>query len=454
MGLKKGRAWALVGGAIVFLGSGTAAFAQSAGDGVRRTSSMDLPPFAPAPAPSQVEYQPLPPTGYPVGATVLKPANTGTSITAAPGAFGQSSPDAPAQPQFIDGPIRVISQPAPSLAAPVESSQSVGTTMSVPRTPAARAPIGQAVPDEPSQRPFIADPVRLIPQPAPGSAVTPVETSCAVGTNTIRPVSMVVNVPTARGPFGQSVADEPTQAQFIDGPARVVAQTPALVPAPVDAPPPAMLPAPAPVPVEVGQPVQVRNAAPMAAPATCAPEQDAGWWERWKTRWADCKQRLQYCFLGFPEEFEAQPLGASVYAFGTIMVANGDAARMVLYQYDFIDGSDQLSQRGRDQLAKIVCLLDRNPAPLVIERTLNATLDEARRLAVLNDLGRSSVLIVPERVVVGRPTDPGLPGLEAELIHQNQLITVQSGGVRGGAGGGSIGGTVGQGFGATGRSGP
>jgi hypothetical protein len=155
-----------------------------------------------------------------------------------------------------------------------------------------------------------------------------------------------------------------------------------------------------------------------------------------------------------PEEFIPLPLGACLYAYGNTMVANGVAARMVLYHYDFVDGTDQLNLRGRDQLVKLAGLLCENPAPLVIERTpCTPGLDEARRLAILNELGRMQVALPPDRVVIGQAIALGLRGIEGEIIFTNLLINTQSGGTRAGAGGGSIGGTVGQGFNATGRAG-
>jgi hypothetical protein len=157
---------------------------------------------------------------------------------------------------------------------------------------------------------------------------------------------------------------------------------------------------------------------------------------------------------GLSEEFIPQPLGASLYANCNVQVANGIAARLMLYHYDFIDGSDQLNQKGRDRLLQLAGLLCASPAPLVIERTLSAPgLDEARRLTVLNALGHISVAVPVERVVIGPCMARGLDGIEAELIFQNLLIQTQSGGTREGAGGGSVGGSAGLGPNATGRPG-
>jgi hypothetical protein len=158
--------------------------------------------------------------------------------------------------------------------------------------------------------------------------------------------------------------------------------------------------------------------------------------------WQRCKRNLQECFLGFPEEFEAAPLGASVAAHYQTHVANGDAARMVLYHYDFVDGTGRLNLRGRDKLAEIAGMLSHNFFPIVIERTPACPhLAEERRVEVLNELAHCPFPIPPERVVIGPPLANGLRGVEAEVVYQNLINQVQSGGspFTGGAGGSSAG---------------
>jgi hypothetical protein len=149
--------------------------------------------------------------------------------------------------------------------------------------------------------------------------------------------------------------------------------------------------------------------------------------------------------LGFPEEFEARPLGASVYQNYDTHVANGEAARMVLYQYDFLPGGEGLNYRGLDRVAQIQALLPRNAFPVVIERTPDCPqLAEGRRAAVLNALGHGPFPIPPERVVIGPPIALGLQGVEAEILYRNQLNVLRGYGVLpGGVGAGG-----GQGIGA------
>ncbi len=111
---------------------------------------------------------------------------------------------------------------------------------------------------------------------------------------------------------------------------------------------------------------------------------------------------------GLPEEFIPQPLGGSLYANCNVQVANGIAAQLMLYHYDFVDGTDQLNLKGRDRLQQLAGLLCASPAPLIIERTPYAPgLDQARRLAVLNALGQGPVPVPADRVVIGPPLARG-----------------------------------------------
>jgi hypothetical protein len=145
--------------------------------------------------------------------------------------------------------------------------------------------------------------------------------------------------------------------------------------------------------------------------------------------WQRFKNGLHRCFIGYPDEFMAPPLGDSLYAHGKTEVANGEAARMVLYDYDFIQGGDQLNLRGRQQLAKMMALLPCNFFPIVIQEKPDIPpLNGARRRAVLNELARYPFPVPAERVVVGRPIANGLRGEEAEIISSNRLGFTRLGG--------------------------
>ena len=133
-------------------------------------------------------------------------------------------------------------------------------------------------------------------------------------------------------------------------------------------------------------------------------------------------RRLQGKMLGYPEDFTPRPLGAAMYDNARVMVANGAAARMTLYRYDFVDGSAELSPRGLDQVAKLGPQLANSPYPLLVERTPeDAALAASRRFAVLAALARGPFPVTSDRVLVGVPIANGLSGPDAQVIAGNAL---------------------------------
>jgi hypothetical protein len=215
-----------------------------------------------------------------------------------------------------------------------------------------------------------------------------------------------------------------------------------------------------------------RNPVPLAPPVAPGMAQPAegtcmggcsGWGGHgWFSWWPAWKEHVQHAFLGEPKEWQYPPLGHWVYVGNRTQVSNGEAARMVLYNFDFCDGGDTLNVRGKDKLAQIAAMMCRNPYPLVIERTpYDIRLGEARRVAVLNELAQCGLPIPRERVVVAAPIANGLNSLEAPIIGSNLLRqTTQQGatfgmGITGGfsTGGLSGGGTGGGGAGVGGTTG-
>jgi len=133
-------------------------------------------------------------------------------------------------------------------------------------------------------------------------------------------------------------------------------------------------------------------------------------------------RRKQARMLGYPEDFVPRPLGASVYDHGRAMVSNGDAARLVLFHYDFVVGSDRLNPRGFGQLMKHAAKIAEGPHPLIIEPTPDQPgLAERRRLAVLNLVASWPFPIAPDRIIVAAPRSNGLPGIDAQIINGNGM---------------------------------
>ncbi|QGJ69264.1 Hypothetical protein PBC10988_9340 [Planctomycetales bacterium 10988] len=186
------------------------------------------------------------------------------------------------------------------------------------------------------------------------------------------------------------------------------------------------------------------DCAPGAAPQRYYPDLCPGekptLWQRLKFKWENYwKPGLQESHWGYPEEFCEKPLGYYVHANFKTMVANGEAVRMTLYEYDFELDSRELSPRGLRQLEKIAYMSVRNFFPIVIQRDYRSPeLNEARRQFVIATLARNGVPVPPERVLVSHELTPGMSSDEALLVDQNILTDVQTRGysLRGFRGGG------------------
>ena len=219
-------------------------------------------------------------------------------------------------------------------------------------------------------------------------------------------VGVIVGVTSGRGALAQNLsltppaAPQPSQAVMMPSPP---AQAPA---APVVASGPAVVSGPA------------TPAGASGGTCTCG---DRWGLSRWRWHRANCKRHLQENFMGYAEEFNEWPLGYALYAHATTQVANGQAARMVFYHYDFVDGTSELNARGRDKLVKVGTYLPTNFSPVVVERTLKEPgLDEKRRLTLVAMFGRGTFPIPAERVVIGPSLADGLSGIEEGVIFGNQ----------------------------------
>jgi hypothetical protein len=137
-------------------------------------------------------------------------------------------------------------------------------------------------------------------------------------------------------------------------------------------------------------------------------------------------RRAQGKILGYPEEFKPRPLGSSLHAMGRTMVSNGAEARLALYDYDFAPGSAELTERGRDQLARAAAQLAASPFPLIVERTpTDPALAGERRRVVIEALAASSIPVGPDRVLVGQPAPFGMSGVNAQIVSANALNRTQ-----------------------------
>jgi hypothetical protein len=235
-------------------------------------------------------------------------------------------------------------------------------------------------------------------------------------------LAYMAQLPSAYHILSTSNSDSVARGNVVQTGVVARAQKPELLPPPTaqDQVPQAPVVSTAPATVDAS-PVTVQDSGHATATVATGEEWLSGW-ERWK-------RKMQAKCVGYLEEFQAPPLGHAVYLHGRAQVENGEAARMVLYHYDFEEGGARLTLRGRDQLAKIQHMLGTNFFPLVIERTPDVPgLDEARRAMVLQVLAHGQFPVPPERVVIGPSPTPGLRGAEAEVIYRNQIGVTRSSG--------------------------
>lgn len=132
------------------------------------------------------------------------------------------------------------------------------------------------------------------------------------------------------------------------------------------------------------------------------------------------KLKHQYKWWGYPEEFEEIPFGTFTNMQLTRQMETGEAARLVLYHYDFVQDENGLTPRGKYQLAKMISMLSRCECSLVIQQTADEPeLDEARRVAVLTELAQRGLSLSADRVIIGVPSVKGLQGIEAQSVNRN-----------------------------------
>jgi hypothetical protein len=141
--------------------------------------------------------------------------------------------------------------------------------------------------------------------------------------------------------------------------------------------------------------------------------------------------------------------GAYVREFQFRQCAKAEADDFVIYQYEWMQDTPDLSPFGRRHLATASRRLEADaPFGLMIEASVDPKLDEARYLALTDILGQLGVADPATRVRIGVPAAEGLFGEEAQRVYRNILFGAGLGGL-GGAPGGFGGQPFGGGFGGS-----
>jgi len=183
------------------------------------------------------------------------------------------------------------------------------------------------------------------------------------------------------------------------------------------------------VPGQISEPMS-DNVQPYRYSRTCSPQRQP----RQRGYYGRFKQRCQAKYWGYPEEFCEPPLGTMLMGYQMTQIANGQAARMALYQYDFLPASEQLNSRGHVQLARMAMWLTTNDFPVFVEPTSgDSELDELRRQTVWLELSGEHLSIPSERVRIGYPNVRGLDADDALRIDRNRRDQTLTRGTSGGS---------------------
>ncbi|HEV7998613.1 MAG TPA: hypothetical protein VGP63_01960 [Planctomycetaceae bacterium] len=108
-----------------------------------------------------------------------------------------------------------------------------------------------------------------------------------------------------------------------------------------------------------------------------------------------------------------QPLGTYSCQWQTQQKLRADQDRFVIYQYEWFQGGDHLGPAGRRHIETISQQLSGVPYPVLIEKSEDATLNEARKKHVVATLASLGAADTERRVILGYSEAEGLDGTEA-----------------------------------------
>jgi len=143
--------------------------------------------------------------------------------------------------------------------------------------------------------------------------------------------------------------------------------------------------------------------------------------------WSRYKWRKQEQYWGYPEYFEEAGFGAISTELIRPQVLRGEAARMTIYDYDFVTGTARLNPRGIRRVQQLARTAVINGQTITVEST-GTEIDESRYQNVVAIA--ASAHLNPAQVVSGQPIAAGLDGEEALIHRRTELDNVQKYGVR------------------------
>jgi hypothetical protein len=109
-----------------------------------------------------------------------------------------------------------------------------------------------------------------------------------------------------------------------------------------------------------------------------------------------------------------------------MQIDKAEADDFVIYKHEWYMGGKELGPYGRYHIQLIARRIPSVPFPVMIQVTEDASLNEARRKAVVRMLQDAGVADAEQRVVLGYPEAEGLYGEEAEQAFQRMIQLNQS----------------------------
>jgi hypothetical protein len=148
-----------------------------------------------------------------------------------------------------------------------------------------------------------------------------------------------------------------------------------------------------------------------------------------------------------------RPVGTYSCQWQAAQIGRATQGKMVVFESEWYLGGQELGPEGQKHIARIAKQLATNEYPIVVEphfdtqrNSFDESLNEARRLAVVDRLARAGVPTPESRVIVGLPEAEGLYGPEAVRYGTIRLLggaNLLGGGIGGGGAGGGVGGGLG-----------
>lgn len=166
-----------------------------------------------------------------------------------------------------------------------------------------------------------------------------------------------------------------------------------------------------------------------------------------------CKSDCGHHCNEYPPGAMPQPRGSLACQWQQAQAERAEQDDFVFYGNEWENGGASQNLYGQDHVDRIADRVMQAPYSVVVARSGNPPLEEARRQTLIAALAAHGVEDAQDRVIIARPQAEGLRGLEAPRLTNGYLQAGVAGGLGGGAGGGGGGGGGAGGIGGGGMGG-